>query len=204
MGVLNIPDIQGNTTAESNDVNSIKNTIVAEINGNLDGNNIADGSITSSKLANTSFTNAKLSTTEGDLGGAWKDWTPTLTNMTLGNGSVVARYTQIGKNIKFIFIFTFGSTSSIHASNEPQFTVPVEMRDYGLFTDDLTSNAEFALNGAKRVAYDSSGNASSEATSFAVTPQNSTTVKLNNVNSTTPYTFATNDKIYATGNYEAA
>lgn len=60
MANLNIPDIQGNTTAESNDVNSIKNSIVNEFNGNIDASNISDGAITNQKLADDSVTSGKI------------------------------------------------------------------------------------------------------------------------------------------------
>lgn len=43
---------------------------------------------------------------------AWTSYTPTLTNITLGNGTVVARYLQIGKTITVSFLFTAGSTTT--------------------------------------------------------------------------------------------
>ena len=40
-------------------------------------------------------------------------WTPTLTNLTLGNGAVVARYQLAGDTCNFRFRFTLGSTSAV-------------------------------------------------------------------------------------------
>lgn len=57
------------------------------------------------------------------MSGAWQDWTPTYTNITVGNGTVVAKYKQIGKTVHFIWILTAGSTSSI--SNANRITLPV-------------------------------------------------------------------------------
>jgi len=57
--------------------------------------------------------NTNLSTITGELGGAWKSWTPTYNNLTVGNGTVKARYTQIGKTVIARFSFVCGSTSSI-------------------------------------------------------------------------------------------
>lgn len=55
---------------------------------------------------------------------AWATWTPTWTNLTLGNGSVVAKYKQIGKLVIARLALTFGSTSSI-AAGGVEFTLPV-------------------------------------------------------------------------------
>jgi hypothetical protein len=48
--------------------------------------------------------------------GAWRSFTPTFSNFTLGNGTVVARYAQIGKTVHFYVQVTLGSTSSVTGS----------------------------------------------------------------------------------------
>lgn len=55
--------------------------------------------------------------------GGWTTWTPTYTSITVGNGTVVARYCQIGKIVHVFWRLTCGSTSSW--SNDPRFTLPV-------------------------------------------------------------------------------
>jgi hypothetical protein len=57
----------------------------------------------------------KNSATKADFkwGGLWTNYTPTWTNFTVGNGSVVARYTQIGKVVFINLIVTLGSTSAV-------------------------------------------------------------------------------------------
>jgi hypothetical protein len=55
-------------------------------------------------------------------GGAWATWTPTWGALTVGNGTTVARYVQIGKTVHWYLKFTLGSTSSVTA---PSFTLPV-------------------------------------------------------------------------------
>lgn len=57
------------------------------------------------------------------LGVNWASWTPTLTNMTLGNGAVLADYAQVGQTVHWFFQFTLGSTSAI--TGEPAFSPPV-------------------------------------------------------------------------------
>lgn len=56
-------------------------------------------------------------------GGNWTSYTPTLSNWTLGNGVLDARFSKIGKNVTVYFSFTFGSTSSI--ANFANMTLPV-------------------------------------------------------------------------------
>jgi hypothetical protein len=53
----------------------------------------------------------------------WISFTPTLNNMTLGNGTVTARYQQIGNTVFVYFTFTLGSTSAIAAN--PYILLPV-------------------------------------------------------------------------------
>lgn len=54
--------------------------------------------------------------------GEWTTYTPTTTNITLGNGSLTARYSVIGKTVHFYIVFTLGSTSAM--GSDPIFTMP--------------------------------------------------------------------------------
>lgn len=84
---------------------------------------IKDGAIATSMIADGAVTNAKLSTTAGQPGGSWSTWTPTWSNLTIGNAVVTARYRQIGKTVEGYIKVVFGSTSVMGAS--PTFTAPV-------------------------------------------------------------------------------
>jgi hypothetical protein len=64
------------------------------------------------------------------LGGAWTSWTPSYANLTVGNGSVVAVYSQIGKTVVGSYQFNLGSTSSIGTT--PTISAPVPVRFGGL------------------------------------------------------------------------
>jgi hypothetical protein len=52
----------------------------------------------------------------------WQSWTPTWTNLTIGNGTQDHKYTTIGNLIIFKLELVFGSTTSI--SGSPEFTLP--------------------------------------------------------------------------------
>lgn len=53
----------------------------------------------------------------------WSNWTPTYANLTIGNGTVVARYFQVGKLVTARFDFTLGSTSAVGTT--PSISTPV-------------------------------------------------------------------------------
>jgi hypothetical protein len=55
--------------------------------------------------------------------GAWSSYTPTFTNLTVGNGVLTARYCQLGKIVMGYISFVMGSTSSMGSA--PYFTLPV-------------------------------------------------------------------------------
>mgnify|MGYP006317550871 FL=1 len=84
---------------------------------------IADSNVTTAKIADSSITNAKLSTTAGEPGGSWQTWIPTWANITLGSGTVVAKYTKIGKFVEGYLYFTLGAGSAVGSS--PTFSLPV-------------------------------------------------------------------------------
>jgi hypothetical protein len=58
-----------------------------------------------------------------EWGGAWTTWSPSYGGLTIGNGTVTARYQQIGKTVNFFWYLVTGSTTSI--SSDPFFTLPV-------------------------------------------------------------------------------
>ena len=45
-------------------------------------------------------------------GGTWVSYTPTLTNLTLGNGTLTSFYNNDGKTVNYVFYIKWGSTTS--------------------------------------------------------------------------------------------
>lgn len=130
--------------------------------------------------------------------GKWQVWTPTLTNLTLGNGTLTARYCRVGNLVVCVIAVVFGSTSAMGSG--PKFTLPVtgtadilaaqatlRLRDdsaSAIHRGYLTHDATYGFLGAHTV----SGSTLIEAT----------------VGSTTPFTWATSDALRGTLIYEAA
>jgi len=129
----------------SDDANAIQNSIV-NAKGDIIGASANDTPAITSVGANDTMLIAdstaatglawKTATTQFP----WQAWTPTLTNITLGNGTIVARYQQIGKTINFEVLFTMGSTSAM--GSVPQVSMPVSPCSNCTF-DTIASNSRF-------------------------------------------------------------
>lgn len=130
--------------------------------------------------------------------GEWIAYTPTFTNLTLGNGTLVARYTIIGNTVIAFISIIFGSTTSV--SGEVRISTPTNM-DSTIYTgacvgfsqmrDDNTTNK---LNG---VVFKGSANTIGVYVNNSVTTSGSFTA-------TAPWTWATSDTISLSVQYEAA
>ena len=133
------------------------------------------------------------------LGAAWTAYTPTLTNITIGNGTLDFSYLQIGKLVIVRGKFTFGSTSSI--SGLMTFSLPV--------TSVAAHNTFYQATGQ----IEDNGTTEYMAT---LTQETTTTVSVSAIgtsgtygqrvstSSTVPMTWATNDAFRVLFIYEAA
>lgn len=130
--------------------------------------------------------------------GAWKTWTPTWTNVTVGNGTVTARYVQIGKVVHCELVFTLGSTSDVSgdvnvsrpvATTPPYATLPVGIAQ-------CVDASAGVLN--QGVVW------SSTATEFKLRVFNaaSTYLTITALSSTVPFTWAESDVLTFTATYE--
>ena len=114
-------------------------------------------------------------------------WNPTLTNLTVGNGTLLAEYKTLGPLVFGRFKFQLGTTSTVGTS--PTFTVPVTAKS-NYILDDLMAYGQ-ALNqfiGSSLIEF----------------LWNSTTVVRLNVSATTPFTFGNGDSLLGSFLYVAA
>ena len=119
---------------------------------------------------------------------AWATWTPTWTNLTVGSGTVVARYMLIGKAVLWRLKFTYGTGSAV--GTNPNFTLPTNTGP-GYASDDLFGNGQ-ALDAAIQTYV------------VGVFHNGGNTARFNGVSATSPFTFASGDSLQAYGTYEAA
>jgi len=180
---------------------------VNDTNGTLNlVNPTAKGSIVSASAANTPsrltvgsndtvLMAASGETTGLKWGGNWQTWTPTLTNITLGNGTVTARYRRINNTVEIFFRLVFGSTSSMGTA--PYFNLPVNLvyRDYPVsitINDFGTANyLGFGILADNNCYMHNLG----VGGTFGVQ---------SNITSTAPMTWTTNDTIALVARYEVA
>ena len=128
-------------------------------------------------------------------GGGWTTWTPTWVNLTVGNGTLTARYQQIGKTINFELRFVMGSTSSM--GSLPNFTLPVSSNidkgSFNLTLEDVGVGAFFGVADIfGGVCYPLVFNAAG------------TYVTNSYFTATVPMTWTTSDSFMIRGSYEAA
>ena len=135
-------------------------------------------------------------------GTAWATWSPSYVNITVGNGTVVSKYREIGKWVQLYYDLTFGNTTSISTNNTISLPVTASS-DYVV--------AEGNLIGAC-TAHDASGQVYTGATRIQTTTTmvpvvyraDSTYTFESGLTSAIPMTWTTNDKLNFTMSYEAA
>jgi hypothetical protein len=163
---------------------------------------VGTGADTFSRLAVASTAGYLLSVDSGETTGliwvepaslTFADYTPSYTNITIGNGTVVARYAELGKYVFVYFNFTLGSTSSI--SSNPRITIPVEAKStnfvgpaYGLDAGTVEVIGQTVLNSATEMNFYVPLNGSYGSTQM---------------NATFPWTWTTNDQVKLLLTYEA-
>ena len=152
-------------------------------------------------LALEELTAAHLNTHFNALENAWTTWVPTLTNLTLGNGTLIAKHRLVGETVNFVFKLTMGSTSAV--GTDPSFTLPATPAAHYVHADfgwmpvgscyflDAVTTARSGLVGVfsgstARMLYDN-------GTSPAV-----------GITATVPWTWTTGDVLSAWGTYETA
>lgn len=127
---------------------------------------------------------------------AWNTFTPSYTNVTVGNGSSVARYIQIGKVVHMHVRFTLGTTSAI--TGVPGISLPVNTPSGRLHTGFGN-----CTNGTNNFALETrySGITQTQAYVFNIV---STYLARANISATVPFTWASTHSFDFNLTYEAA
>jgi hypothetical protein len=148
--------------------------------------------------------NAEIRDAFTGIQAAWTSYTPTLTNITLGNGTRTGRYLQIGKTIDFQVKITFGSTTSITATNA-NITLPVTAQAGNWVSTDAGGYDDSANLWYPLAIMTAAGGGGASTTAFIIkTWPNPAGANLVTINATVPFTWITNDILVASGRYEAA
>jgi hypothetical protein len=189
------------TWVTTDDTNAIQNAIV-DAKGDLIGATAADTPARLAVGANGTVLTADstqstgLAYTTAATRYPWTAFTPTLNNWTLGNGTCVGEYQQIGKTVILFFKFTFGSTSSLGAF--PNFVLPLNAAN--------TLGQSFWCNLQDAGTIDMAGQVYVSTTNVYPGAINSsgTYISISAISTTVPFTWTTNDTVTVQITYEAA
>ena len=188
---ITVDSISGHSTST---IVTIANLQIS--NGVLNTNN----SVVTANITDAAVTPAKLQSGTGS-GWAWSTWTPTLTNLTLGNGTMTARYIQTGKMVTLAIAFSFGSTSSL--SGGPSFSLPVTART-GIYGSGFPIGwAVVKAGGGTNTPSTTMYNSSTTLTVQSLRAD-LTNAYYQVFDSTHPGTWTTGDFMYIMATYEAA
>ena len=180
-------------TIDAADVNTPLNAIAAVINGGIDSTNATDGGLTPADLV--SGTGSSW---------AWQTWTPTWTNLTVGNGTQVAGYIQIGKTVFYRLRLTLGSTSSVTGAFTVAPPVTINTAYAGSSEKAFIGMCKLLDSGIASysgyVLYATGGTDLQPVVQVAT----GTYVTTTGANGTVPFSWGNGDEIFLTGNYEVA
>ncbi len=134
----------------------------------------------------------------------WADWTPVYTNLTLGNGVVVARYWQhANKTIALHYSLTFGTTTTVDGTSV---TVSLPVNAHSSYILDRGNVA-----GDSYMIDDDAGSAFGVVRLKTVSTMEpvmhwvvATYSQPASISSTIPHTWAVDDVLYMSAFYEAA
>lgn len=139
---------------------------------------------------------ARLDTAEAELAlidtEAWTAYTPTNTNVTVGNGLQSARFTRMGRTIFWEYQLIWGTTTAFGGTVEIGLPAAAYQSSTGItgsvFCQDATGNTFIGL-------------ATTVSASVVQLRLNNTP---NVVNATVPFTWTTSDALVVGGSYEGA
>lgn len=125
---------------------------------------------------------------------AWTSYVPVLTSNagspTVGNGTLVGRYRQLGKTVDLRIVLTWGSTTTYGVGGNPSISLPVAPLDHlqvaGAALQDLGTNT--FVGGA---IFEATNKLTLVSASGALT-------------NASPFAWANGDKVIITATYEAA
>jgi hypothetical protein len=130
-------------------------------------------------------------------GGAWITWSPTIGNVTIGNGTITARYQQTGNVVAFSIRVVFGSTTTIAGS--PNFLMPVAANSQAVFPCYILDTGVAAYVASAVIP-----NATLTTCFLDLIDTSSSRALLTAFSSTSPFTWGTGDSFSVSGTYEVA
>ena len=136
--------------------------------------------------------------------GSWQTFTPTFESLTVGNGTLTARYIQIGKMVDWNLKLIFGSTTSI--TGAVQVTgLPIAPASVDASTTAIVQTLYSDASGNK--FWGTSHAANNNTTRIWLSPMTVSGSYIRSdvdLSSTVPFTWTSTDILYVTATYEGA
>jgi len=195
---INNPTLSTDTVSEFTAANGVTVDGVKLKDGALATNN----SVVTANITDAAVTPAKL---VSGTGSSWvgQSYTPTLTGLTLGNGTMSARYMQIGKRVFGDLIIVFGTTTTVTGS--VSFTLPVTANSfYNSMTHMPFGECSLVDEGTAIYKATLDANSSTTSATIYVHVASGTYLTDTTISSTVPFTWGSSDKIGAAFSYEVA
>lgn len=177
---------------------NIAKITVANGAASITNGNIADTrSQTGADVPPGSITNADLA-----VNVAWPTFSPTITNMSVGNGTLIAVYNQVGKAVGGFVKVILGSTSTV--GTQPTFTLPVAAHSRYATGNNIVGGCWMEDSGVSN--YNGPVIFSNAGTSMSpfVINASGTYANVTAPTATVPFTWGTSDYINFWFQYEAA
>jgi hypothetical protein len=174
-----------------------------EVSHDQDGTLKAD-SVDTQAIEDGAVTNAKLATGAGEPGGAWDTFATTVTNLTIGNGSVNFKYKKVGRTIDFELSINGGSTTSV--TGALSFTLPEAAASIAATKNFIAyGRLEDSGNNGYLIFSELTTATPSATSAIFVAGAGGSYVGIAAVTGTVPYSsFGNGDSIFLSGSYEAA
>ncbi len=133
--------------------------------------------------------------------GVWTTWVPTYANITVGNGTVVARFVRIGDTVVAQFMLTFGSTTTMGSNHTISLPVTADTSFAALKIEmglaRLNESGVASRSGYVR-------RVSSTTCDVRVFNTGSTYLRDSAITAAIPFTWGTDDELAFNITYEAA
>lgn len=136
---------------------------------------------------------------------AWTTYTPTWgvtsgTASTIGNGSLVGRYQQVGKTVHFAAQITMGSTTT-YSTSQWTLSLPVTAVSASTLRQIVPGRV---FDNSPSNGYIGVGHINTDPDVMALEVQSAVSAGTDAMRQGFPITFATGDQVQFTGSYEAA
>jgi hypothetical protein len=133
--------------------------------------------------------------------GGWVAYTPT-NNLTLGNGTLSAFYSRIGKTVTVRIRFTLGSTSVMPSF--PTFNLPFTASSQSLISTAIVGNSFHFDSSADITVFGRARTFSGSQCDGVLDSVSGSQIRIGYVSATNPFTWGTGDRHELQLTYEAA